>query len=126
MDNRAAVGYGKTFVLGLVVGTMLAQFGISVAAASDNATACDLASAKMFAFGGVGVAGIMSEGERNLRAVLQQSDASRQLQSAVAHATLAGKLYILVGLAAVIVPRIKKFSIHWADRTTTWKSRVAV
>lgn len=40
----------------------------------------------------------MSEGERNLRGVLQQSDASQQLQAALADATLAGKLYILVGL----------------------------
>jgi len=40
----------------------------------------------------------MSEGERNLRAVLQQSDASQQLQAAFAQATPAGKLYILVGL----------------------------
>jgi hypothetical protein len=40
----------------------------------------------------------MSEGERNLRAVLEQSDASQQLQAALAHATPAGTLYILVGL----------------------------
>jgi hypothetical protein len=40
----------------------------------------------------------MSEGERNLRAVLQQPDASQQLQAALAHATPAGTLYILVGL----------------------------
>jgi hypothetical protein len=40
----------------------------------------------------------MSEGERNLRAVLAQPDASQQLQAALAHATPAGKLYILVGL----------------------------
>jgi hypothetical protein len=108
MDNRAAVGYVKTFVLGLVVATMLAQPGVSVAAASDNATVRDLASAKMFAFGGVGVAGITSEGERNLRAVLQQSDASQQLQSALAHATPAGKLYILVGLRRCDRPAYQK------------------
>ena len=40
----------------------------------------------------------MSEGERNLRAVLEQPDASQQLQAALARATPAGKLYILVGL----------------------------
>jgi hypothetical protein len=40
----------------------------------------------------------MSEGERNLRAALAQPNASQQLQAALAHATLAGKLYILVGL----------------------------
>lgn len=98
MDNRAAVGRAKTFVLGLVVGTMLAQPGVSVAATSDNVAERGLAAAKSFAFGGVGVAGLMSEGERNLRAVLQQSDASQRLQGAIAHATPAGKLYILVGL----------------------------
>ena len=40
----------------------------------------------------------MSEGERNLRSVLQQPDTSQQLQAALAQATPAGKLYILVGL----------------------------
>jgi hypothetical protein len=58
----------------------------------------DLAGAKSFALGGVRVAGLMSEGERNLRAILQRSDASQQLQAALGYATLAGKLYILVGL----------------------------
>src|SRR6267378_3109551 len=40
----------------------------------------------------------MSEGERNLRAVLERPDASQQLQAALSHATPAGELYILVGL----------------------------
>jgi hypothetical protein len=40
----------------------------------------------------------MSEGERNLRAILQRPDASQQLQAALTHSTLAGELYILVGL----------------------------
>ena len=40
----------------------------------------------------------MSAGERNLRAVLERPDASQQLQAALAHATPAGELYILVGL----------------------------
>jgi hypothetical protein len=40
----------------------------------------------------------MSEGERNLRAVLERPDASQQLQAALPNATPAGKLYILVGL----------------------------
>ena len=40
----------------------------------------------------------MSEGERNLRSVLGLPDASQQLQAALAHATPAGTLYILVGL----------------------------
>jgi hypothetical protein len=88
----------KTLAIVLIASIALALFGVSLAAASPNSAARDLAAPKLFAFGGVGAAGIMSEGERNLRAVLQQSDASQQLQAAFAQATPAGKLYILVGL----------------------------
>jgi hypothetical protein len=88
----------KAFIITLITGIVLSQLGISVGASSENSAARDLAAAKSLAFGGVGVAGLMSEGERNLRAVLQQPDASQQLQAALAHATPAGKLYILVGL----------------------------
>ena len=87
----------KTLIFTLIVGIVLSQLGISVAT-SENSAVRDLAAAKSLAFGGVGVAGLMSEGERNLRAVLQQADASQQLQAAFDHATPAGKLYILVGL----------------------------
>ena len=86
----------------IIVITLIAAIGFSqlaiAAGASENSAVRDLAAAKSLAFGGVGVAGLMSEGERNLRAVLQEPDASQQLQSALAQATPAGKLYILVGL----------------------------
>jgi hypothetical protein len=88
----------KILTVTLIAGIMLAQSGVSVAATSENSAARDVAAAKSFAFGGIGVAGIMSEGERNLRAVLELPDASQQLQAALARATPAGKLYILVGL----------------------------
>jgi hypothetical protein len=88
----------KTLALSFIAGIILAQGGVSAAATAENSAAHDLATAKSLAFGGVGVAGLMSEGERNLRAVLQRSDASQQLQAALAHTTPAGELYILVGL----------------------------
>ena len=81
-----------------VVGVVLSQARVSALSESANSAARDLAAAKSFAFGGVGVAGLMSEGEQNLRTVLQQPAASQQLQAVLAHATPAGKLYILVGL----------------------------
>lgn len=87
----------KTFIITFIAGIVLLQLGIS-AATSENSAARDVAAAKSLAFGGVGAAGLMSEGERNLRAVLEKPDASQQLQAALAHATPAGKLYILVGL----------------------------
>jgi hypothetical protein len=88
----------KTLIIMLIAGIALSQPGISAATSSENSAARDLAAAKSLAFGGVGVAGLMSEGERNLRAVLERPDASQQLQGALAHATPAGTLYILVGL----------------------------
>ena len=88
----------KTLIIMLIAGIALSQPGISAATSSENSAARDLAASKSLAFGGVGVAGLMSEGERNLRAVLERPDASQQLQAALAHATPAGTLYILVGL----------------------------
>ena len=88
----------KTLIIMLITGIVLSQAGISPASSSENSAVRDLAAAKSLAFGGVGVAGLMSEGERNLRAVLARADASRELQAALAHATPAGTLYILVGL----------------------------
>jgi hypothetical protein len=88
----------KILTVTLIAGIILAQSGVSVAATFENSAARDVAGAKSFAFGGIGVAGLMSAGERNLRAVLERPDASQQLQTALSHATPAGKLYILVGL----------------------------
>ena len=88
----------KTLIITLITGIVLSQLSISAATSSENSAIRDVAAAKSLAFGGVGAAGLMSEGERNLRAVLAQPDASQQLQAALAHATPAGKLYILVGL----------------------------
>jgi hypothetical protein len=88
----------KTFTATLIAGIALVLSGVLAATTSENSAARDVAAAKTFAFGGVGVAGLMSEGERNLRVVLERPDASQQLQAAVAHATPAGELYILVAL----------------------------
>src|SRR6476659_3650552 len=88
----------KTLTIMLIAGFVFSRSGISAATSSENSAALELAAAKSLAFGGIGVAGLMSEGERNLRAVLERPDAAQQLQTALSHATPAGKLYILVGL----------------------------
>jgi hypothetical protein len=51
-----------------------------------------------FALGGVGVAGIMSEGERTLREILKEPDATRRLENVLPEAPPAGQLYALLGL----------------------------
>jgi hypothetical protein len=88
----------KTLITIIIAGIVSSQLGMSAGNSSEDSVARDLAAARSLAFGGVGVAGLMSEGERNLRAVLERPNASQQLQAALAHATPAGKLYILIGL----------------------------
>ena len=88
----------KTLIIMFIAGIASPALDISAGASPENSASRDFAAAKSLAFGGVGAAGLMSEGERNLRAVLGRPDASRQLQAALAHATPAGKLCILVGL----------------------------
>ena len=51
-----------------------------------------------FALGGVGVAGVMSQGERTLREILKESDAAVRLESMLRDASPAGRLYALLGL----------------------------
>jgi hypothetical protein len=65
-------------------------------AASDSVA--KLQHTPVFALGGIGVAGTMSEGERALRAVLQESAATTQLEALLHTAAPAGQLYALLGL----------------------------
>ncbi len=64
--------------------------------ASDSVSR--LQHARIFALGGIGYAGVMSDGERALRTVLKQSDASMSLEAVLPHASVAGQLYALLGL----------------------------
>src|SRR5438270_8074299 len=57
-----------------------------------------LQKTSMFALGGIGVAGTMSEGERALRELLRGSDALVRLDRLLSTADPAGQLYALLGL----------------------------
>lgn len=65
-----------------------------IPAASETA----LQKTTIFALGGVGYAGIMSEGERTLREILKEADAAKRLESVLPNASAAGQLYALLGL----------------------------
>jgi hypothetical protein len=65
---------------------------------AGNRVSVSLARENVFALGGVGVAGTMSGGEKDLRAVLKEADAVQQLQSLLKNASPAGQLYALLGL----------------------------
>ena len=111
----------KTLIITLIAGIVLSQSGISAGSSSESSTARDLAAAKSLAFGGVGVAGLMSEGERNLRAVLGRPDASQQLQAAARRLRWArSTLWLACG--DVIAPLIKRSMIPSLVLTITLKS----
>src|SRR5437899_4874079 len=112
----------KTLVIVLIAAILLSQFGISAATSSENSAARDLAAAKSLAFGGVGVAGLMSEGERNLRAVLEQPDPSQQLQAAPLTPRQQASSTFWLACGGVIVPRIKKSLVRWLVLAMTLKS----
>jgi hypothetical protein len=66
--------------------------------AASLARGSSVQDADKFAFGGIGVAGTISQGEASLRTILDKPDAATQLEKMLPHATDAGRLYILVGL----------------------------
>jgi len=68
------------------------------AAPIDAASETALRQTRTFALGGVGYAGVMSEGERSLREILKESDAATRLESVLPNASAAGQLYALLGL----------------------------
>jgi hypothetical protein len=73
---------------------------ISRAGGEEDAAraAAGLAHLQLFAIRGIGVAGSMSDGERDLRTVLNQPDAAAVLHEILPRATPAGQLYALLGL----------------------------
>ena len=74
-------------------------FGVGLLQAEQRPDAdAVLRKTSTFALGGVGVAGTMSEGERALREVLKERDATARLESALPNASPAGQLYALLGL----------------------------
>jgi hypothetical protein len=89
----------RSCLLTLLALALLMPLASSVCAGDDGSRAVSsLAQEKAFALGGVGVAGTMSPGESDLRAVLKQTDAVQQLQSLLTKASPAGQLYALLGL----------------------------
>ena len=79
----------------------VALFLLSVGAlraAETSSADVALRKTETFALGGIGYAGIMSEGERTLREILKEPDPARRLERVLPDASPAGRLYALLGL----------------------------
>jgi hypothetical protein len=77
---------------------VLLSLGTSVGLAERTKPEVSLSLCSSFSFGGIGVAGTMSQGERALREILKESDAVARLEGLLPQASPAGQLYALVAL----------------------------
>ena len=71
---------------------------VPCAQSEQSTPGATLRKTELFALGGIGVAGTMSEGERALREVLKESDVAARLEKLLSDASPAGQLYALLGL----------------------------
>ena len=71
---------------------------VPFARSEQSAPDATLRKTELFALGGIGVAGTMSEGERALREVLNESEVTARLEKLLSDASPAGQLYALLGL----------------------------
>jgi hypothetical protein len=110
--SNTAIGFVKLLAL-----TLLLPFAISVQANEEASAAASLARENVFALAGVGRAGTMSSGEKNLRAVLKETDAVQQLQSLLKNASPAGQLYALLGLRLRDHPAFKQAVVALRKRS---------
>src|SRR3954469_3525158 len=89
----------KTFAsVALATAATILNCAVFARSAEPGAGETVLQKTGMFALGGIGVAGTMSEGERALRELLRGSDALVRLDRLLSTASPAGQLYALLGL----------------------------
>jgi hypothetical protein len=81
-------------ILAIALAGMAFSPGISGAAAEPKS----LAEVEEFAFGGVGVAGIESQGERFFRGVMSEPNALTRFKKILETGTAAARLYALCGI----------------------------
>ncbi len=69
-----------------------------------------LSKVGVFAFGGIGFAGITSEGEKDFRTILASSSALSQFEQLFATGNLQAKAYALVGIRRLDLARYNELS----------------
>src|SRR5688572_16063527 len=77
---------------------LLAVLGSGFLSAADKDAFATLKSAKMFAIGGVGFAGTITDEEKAFRTLLKEKDAAARFVELLGDANMEGQLYALLGL----------------------------
>lgn len=84
--------------------------GIAHAETPVDPTLDRLSHAAIFAFGGVGIAGVTSEGEKDFRTVLTRPSALPQFEQVFATGNLQAKAYALIGIRRLDLHRYNELS----------------
>jgi hypothetical protein len=92
---------------------------VSIAHAGDSVdSALDrLAKVDRFAFGGTGYAGVISQGEKDYRAILSRPSAQADFEKLLVVGNPQAKSYALVGIRALDPSRFKQISRPLRDST---------
>jgi hypothetical protein len=100
----------------MVVIVLLSVVSAQAPAATDS-TLERLAKVEIFAFGPIGYAGVISQGEKKYRLILSRSSASADFERLFSEGNPEAKFYALVGLRAVNPTRFKELSNSLRDST---------
>jgi hypothetical protein len=90
-------------------------FGHMVQAGHPDEVLSRLARVEQFAFGGVGYAGVTSQGEKDYRVVLSHSSALADFEKLYSAGNLQAKSYALVGIRKLNSDRFKELSQSLRD-----------
>ena len=90
----------------LLIAGVLAQAETPVDPTLDR-----LSHVSIFAFGGVGIAGVTSEGEKDFRTVLARPSALPQFEQVFATGNLQAKAYALIGIRRFDLHRYNELSV---------------
>jgi hypothetical protein len=107
-----------------VIVALLASASVVQAGDSADAALVSLAKVDIFAFGGVGYAGVISQGEKDYRVIMSRPSALADFEKLLAVANAQGRLYALVGIRILNKDRFKQLfqSLNSAtDEVTTEK-----
>jgi hypothetical protein len=92
------------------IGIILVAVSIGQAGESIDLSLTRLAKVDVFAFGGTGYAGVISQGEKDFRVVLSNPSASNNFEKLYASGSPQARCYALVGIRLLNPERFKRLS----------------
>jgi hypothetical protein len=90
---------------------------LSVSAAQNGKNYQVVKSARIFAIGGLGYAGVITDEETAFDALCKAPDAAEQFRRLLSEATIEGQMYALLGLRQVGAPDYKTQADHYRKST---------